>query len=58
MRNHSFLHPCRGRSASADRIAVQGVTDDVLESAAQRMEGFSGRELAKFMASVQVGAGD
>lgn len=44
----------RGRKLAADRITVDsGVNDALLASAAKRMEGFSGREIAKFMASVQ-----
>jgi ATPase family AAA domain-containing protein 3A/B len=43
----------RGRKQSTDRIAVANVTDQTLQRAAQLMDGFSGREIAKFMASVQ-----
>lgn len=44
----------RGRKLAADRIAVDpAVNEGMLASAAARMEGFSGREIAKFMASVQ-----
>jgi ATPase family AAA domain-containing protein 3A/B len=44
----------RGRKLAADRITVDPSVDELLlASAAQRMEGFSGREIAKFMASVQ-----
>lgn len=44
----------RGRKVSADTIAVDaGVNQQLLESAAAKMAGFSGREIAKFMASVQ-----
>lgn len=43
----------RGRASSADRIAIQGVGGEQLKQAAKATEGFSGRELAKFMASVQ-----
>lgn len=44
----------RGRKLAADRISVDaGVDDALLSSAAAAMEGFSGREIAKFMASVQ-----
>ena len=44
-----------GRGSAADRITVQGVGETQLAHAAEVTEGFSGRELAKFMASVQVG---
>uniref|UniRef100_A0A383WCV6 AAA+ ATPase domain-containing protein n=1 Tax=Tetradesmus obliquus TaxID=3088 RepID=A0A383WCV6_TETOB len=44
----------RGRKLAADRIAVDaGVSQALLDDAARQMEGFSGREIAKFMASVQ-----
>lgn len=44
----------RGRKLAADRITVDpAVTDALLADAAKRMQGFSGREIAKFMASVQ-----
>lgn len=36
-----------------DRIEIQGITDDIIREAARKMEGFSGREIAKTMASVQ-----
>lgn len=36
-----------------ERIEVKGVTDDVLREAAARLDGFSGREIAKLMASVR-----
>jgi ATPase family AAA domain-containing protein 3A/B len=35
------------------KIAIKGVTDDVLREAAAKSDGFSGREIAKLMASVQ-----
>ncbi|XWS65081.1 hypothetical protein CRYUN_Cryun05aG0060100 [Craigia yunnanensis] len=35
------------------KIAIKGLTDDILREAAAKTEGFSGRELAKLMASVQ-----
>lgn len=35
------------------KIEIKGVTDDILKEAAAKMEGFSGREIAKLMASVQ-----
>jgi len=43
----------RRRKSAADRIEVRGVEDSHLWAAAEATEGFSGRELAKFMASVQ-----
>ena len=42
-----------GRKSQADEIRVNGITEDMLRKAAKKTEGFSGRELAKFMASVQ-----
>jgi ATPase family AAA domain-containing protein 3A/B len=35
------------------KIEIKGLTDDILREAAARTEGFSGREIAKLMASVQ-----
>ncbi|KAF8008306.1 hypothetical protein BT93_K2092 [Corymbia citriodora subsp. variegata] len=35
------------------KITIKDMSDDVLQEAAQKMEGFSGREIAKLMASVQ-----
>ncbi|XP_055825157.1 uncharacterized protein LOC129893792 [Solanum dulcamara] len=35
------------------KIEIKGLTDDILREAAARTEGFSGREVAKMMASVQ-----
>jgi hypothetical protein len=46
----------KGRKAGADHIQVEGLTPAMLDAAAKRMEGFSGREIAKFMASVQARA--
>ena len=43
----------RRRKSAADKIELRGMTDEVLWGAANATEGFSGRELAKFMASVQ-----
>lgn len=43
----------RGQKSSADRISVEGITEDHIEAAAQATEGFSGRELAKMVASIQ-----
>ncbi len=48
--------PHRGRRADADRIRIQGVDDALLQEAAHKTEGFSGRELAKLMASAQAAA--
>jgi ATPase family AAA domain-containing protein 3A/B len=42
-----------GRKSQADDIRINGITDDLLWKAAKKTDGFSGRELAKFMASVQ-----
>jgi len=41
------------RKSEADEIRVNGITEAMLWEAAEKTEGFSGRELAKFMASVQ-----
>ncbi|XP_010558645.1 PREDICTED: ATPase family AAA domain-containing protein 3-B-like [Tarenaya hassleriana] len=35
------------------KIEIKGVTDEILKEAAAKTEGFSGREIAKLMASVQ-----
>ncbi|CAN4085556.1 unnamed protein product [Withania somnifera] len=35
------------------KIEIKGLTDDILREAAARTEGFSGREVAKMMASIQ-----
>lgn len=35
------------------KIAVKGITDDLIQEAAAKTDGFSGREIAKLMASVQ-----
>ncbi|KAJ4834019.1 hypothetical protein Tsubulata_010726 [Turnera subulata] len=35
------------------RIEIKGLTDELLKEAAEKTEGFSGREIAKLMASVQ-----
>ncbi|CAK9172461.1 unnamed protein product [Ilex paraguariensis] len=35
------------------KIEIRGLTDDILREAAAKTEGFSGREIAKLMASVQ-----
>lgn len=36
-----------------NRIEIQGLNDEVIKEAAVKTEGFSGREIAKLMASVQ-----
>lgn len=36
-----------------NRIEIQGLNDEVIKEAAVRTEGFSGREIAKLLASVQ-----
>lgn len=55
--SHDIIRPsCRGRRADADRIRIQGVDDALLQEAARKTEGFSGRELAKLMASAQAAA--
>ncbi|GAB4815326.1 hypothetical protein N2152v2_002372 [Parachlorella kessleri] len=48
-----FSNWLRGRRSAADRIQVQGVEEQLMWEAAEKTQGFSGRELAKFMASVQ-----
>uniref|UniRef100_A0A6N2N766 AAA+ ATPase domain-containing protein n=1 Tax=Salix viminalis TaxID=40686 RepID=A0A6N2N766_SALVM len=35
------------------KIEIKGLTDDIIKEAAERTDGFSGREIAKLMASVQ-----
>ncbi|RWW55724.1 hypothetical protein BHE74_00037603 [Ensete ventricosum] len=35
------------------KIVIKGISDDVIREAAAKTEGFSGREIAKLMASVQ-----
>lgn len=42
-----------GRRAQADRIQLEGITDEMIRKVAEKTNGFSGRELAKFMASLQ-----
>eukprot|EP00803_Ostreobium_quekettii_P006448 evm.model.scf_3241.1 EVM.evm.TU.scf_3241.1 scf_3241:2614-4965(+) len=42
-----------GKKAVTDKIRLHEVTEPLLWQAAEATEGFSGRELAKFMASVQ-----
>ncbi|BBN03971.1 ATPase family AAA domain-containing protein 3A/B [Marchantia polymorpha subsp. ruderalis] len=37
----------------ADQIDASGITDEIFRVAAEKIEGFSGREIAKLMASVQ-----
>ncbi|KAA6424075.1 MAG: ATPase family AAA domain-containing 3-B-like [Trebouxia sp. A1-2] len=48
-----FSSMLRGRSSSPDQIQVETFTPEMLQEAAQKTEGFSGRELAKLMASMQ-----
>lgn len=43
----------RGRSSGPDQIQVETISPEMLREAAQATEGFSGRELAKLMASMQ-----
>ena len=43
----------RGRRSSPDQIQVETFTPDMLQDAARKTQGFSGRELAKLMASMQ-----
>ncbi|KAH7851163.1 hypothetical protein Vadar_007959 [Vaccinium darrowii] len=38
---------------TAQKITIKDLSDDVIREAAQKTEGFSGREIAKLMASVQ-----
>ena len=44
----------RGRGAQPERIRISGVDDRMIQDAAAATEGFSGRELAKLVASMQV----
>jgi len=44
----------RGRSARPDAIQMRGITPELVQEAAAATEGFSGRELAKLVASMQV----
>jgi ATPase family AAA domain-containing protein 3A/B len=46
----------RRRGGASDAIGVRGVDEAALWAAAEATEGFSGRELAKLMASVQAAA--
>ncbi|GAU16241.1 hypothetical protein TSUD_298730 [Trifolium subterraneum] len=39
--------------ADPQKIEIKGVTDDIIKEAAAKTDGFSGREIAKLMASVQ-----
>jgi ATPase family AAA domain-containing protein 3A/B len=36
-----------------DQIELKGITDNIIREAARKMDGFSGREIAKALASVQ-----
>ena len=50
----SLLRRLSGQSRQLPAIAVaEDVTDELLTEVAQKTQGFSGRELAKLMASVQ-----
>lgn len=44
----------RGRSVRPDAIQLKGITPELVQEAAATTEGFSGRELAKLVASMQV----
>lgn len=46
----------RGRSGAPDRIELRDIDGGLLDEAAAATEGFSGRELAKLVASMQVPA--
>ncbi|CAL5186232.1 unnamed protein product [Lathyrus oleraceus] len=39
--------------ANPQKIEIKGLTDDIIKEAAAKTDGFSGREIAKLMASVQ-----
>ena len=43
----------RGRSSGPDQIKLEKLDDSMLLEAAKQTEGFSGRELAKLVASMQ-----
>mmetsp|Transcript_18877 Transcript_18877/g.57048 ORF Transcript_18877/g.57048 Transcript_18877/m.57048 type:complete len:601 (-) Transcript_18877:2465-4267(-) len=43
----------RGQKVAADAISVEGITEKHVDEAAKATEGFSGRELAKMIASIQ-----
>lgn len=43
----------RGRSSGPEQIQVETISPQMLQDAARKTEGFSGRELAKLMASMQ-----
>lgn len=43
----------RGRSGRPDAIQAKGITPELIQEAANAAEGFSGRELAKLVASMQ-----
>ena len=46
----SFL---RGRSSGPEQIQMETISPQMLQEAARQTQGFSGRELAKLMASMQ-----
>ena len=43
----------RGRGGRPDAIKAKGITPEIIQDAAAATEGFSGRELAKLVASMQ-----
>lgn len=43
----------RGRAGRPDAIKVAGISPELIQEAAEATEGFSGRELAKLVASMQ-----
>ena len=43
----------RGRTGRPDAIKVAGISPELIQEAAEATEGFSGRELAKLVASMQ-----
>ena len=43
----------RGQGTSPDQIHIEGVPADMITDAARQTDGFSGRELAKLVASMQ-----
>lgn len=53
LRVRDFL---RGKGGSRDAIRVEGISESDVEAAARKTEGFSGRELAKLVASAQAAA--
>jgi hypothetical protein len=47
----------RGRKTVSDRVKMVGIDDALIREAVSATDGFSGRELAKLVASMQVGPG-